>query len=389
LISGIIAESRPQGFSIGNTNSAFYNGKHLAEAQDMIVVTVNYRVNIFGFPGGPGETQNLGLRDQRAAVEWLRENIAKFGGDAHRIVLSGQSSGGVAIDYWAYAYKQDPIVTGLITVSGNAFSFPLNDPAVTDRNWNTAVAAVGCNTTTDDAAIMACMRAADWPTIKAAAAGIRPSPSGSVLRSVPPFYPQVDNEIVFPNYLDLTAAGAFAKLPVLGGNNHHEAGYYQVPAFGNGIIPTEAQVAAFHLESFTCPASYQATARMARGIPAWTYRYGGDWANTRLYPTSGSYHGVDLHMVFGGSEAVSGIAPEKEQKALTEVMQRAWYVFASDPWHGLYKELGWPKWRKGEESLVLLGMGNKAQPEFVDPALYDAPCSTVTMGALGTSAPAV
>jgi hypothetical protein len=70
-------------------------------------------------------------------------------------------------------------------------------------------------------------------------------------------------------------------------------------------------------------------------------------------------------------------------------MQRAWYGFASAPWHGLYKELGWPKWRKGEESLVLLGMGNKAQPEFVDPAVYDAPCSTVTMGALGTSAPVV
>jgi carboxylesterase type B len=56
-------------------------------------VTVNYRLNIFGFPGAPGETQNLGLRDQRAAVEWLRDNISGFGGDPEKITISGQSSG--------------------------------------------------------------------------------------------------------------------------------------------------------------------------------------------------------------------------------------------------------------------------------------------------------
>jgi carboxylesterase type B len=57
------------GFTIGNTNSVFYNGRYFANAQDVIVVTVNYRLNIFGFPGAPGGTQNQGLRDQRAAVE--------------------------------------------------------------------------------------------------------------------------------------------------------------------------------------------------------------------------------------------------------------------------------------------------------------------------------
>ncbi|KAL1842997.1 hypothetical protein VTJ49DRAFT_3474 [Mycothermus thermophilus] len=374
-------------FTIGNTNSPFYNGKHFANAQDIVVVTVNYRVNIFGFPSAPGEVQNLGLRDQRAAVEWIRTNIGKFGGDASRIIIAGQSSGGVAADYWAYAYEQDPIAAGLILVSGNAFSFPVNALGVTDRNWETVVGLVGCNTTTDHAEIMSCMRSVDWQDIKAAAATVRPAPSTSVLRSVPPFYPQVDNEIVFDDYLSLTAQGRFARIPVLGGHNHYEAGYYRVPAYGQGRIPTPDQVDSFHLESFTCPASYQANARRAHGVSTWVYRYYGDWDNTRLYPDSGAYHGVDLHMIFGGSEEVSGIAPSEEQKKVTKEMQKAWFVFAKDPEDGLEKELGWPKWNPDEDTLIGLAYNNQAGVQTLDPATYDAPCSTITMGALGVPTP--
>ncbi|KXX77198.1 Cholinesterase [Madurella mycetomatis] len=373
-------------FTIGNTNTPFYNGKYLAEAQDLVVVTVNYRVNIFGFPGAPGETQNLGLRDQRAAVEWVQKNIAEFGGDARRIVLAGQSSGGVAVDYWAYAYENDPIAAGLVLVSGNVFSFPLNAPGIPERNWDTVVGAVGCNETTDHATIMACMRAVNWTDIKAAASAVRPSASMSVLRSVPAFYPQVDNDVVFGDYINRTRAGRFARLPILGSNTDNEAGYYRVPAFANGIVPTDAQVASFHLESFTCPTAYQAAGRRSYGVPAWVYRYFGDWDNTRLYPTSGAYHGVDLHMLFGNSEEVSGLPTAPEQRALTKMMQKAWYSFANDPWSGLQRDMNWPLWKPGRDSLVLLGMDNKSEAQYVNPGLYDAPCSTVTMGALGTSA---
>ncbi|KAI8203364.1 hypothetical protein K4K49_008427 [Colletotrichum sp. SAR 10_70] len=368
-------------FAIGNTNSPFYNGKYFADAQDVVVVTVNYRINIFGFPGIPGQPQNLGLRDQRAAVEWVRANAASFGGNPSKITIAGQSSGGVSVDYWSYAYTKDPIANGLIAPSGNAFSFPLNSLGVPERNWNTVVGAVNC---TDSEDVLACMREKDWQDIKAAAAAVKPTSSSSVLRSIPPFYPIVDNEIVFPDYVSLTKNGSFAKLPIFFGNNNNEDGYYRIPAYGNGVVPTSEQVTSFLLESFTCPNLYQANARLAQGVPAWIYRYFGDWDNTRLFPTSGAYHGVDLHMIFGASGDVSGIPPSDAQRETTRVMQRAWAAFANDPQNGLSEVIGWPKFDPETDSLVLLAQGNDPQPSFVKPDVYGAPCSTVTMGALAT-----
>lgn len=320
------------GFAIGNTNSPFYNGKYFADAEDIVVVTVNYRTNIFGFLGAPDETQNLGLRDQRAAVEWVRNNIWRFGGNPTKITIAGQSSGGVAVDYWTYAYKKDPIVNGIIAPSGNAFSFPVNSPGVPEKNWNSVVSAVGCS---DAADVMACMREVNWEDIKAAAAAIRPASSSSVLRSIPPFYPKPDGEIVFSDYVSLTEAGSFAKVPVFFGHNHNEDGYYRIPAFGNGVTPTDAQVDSFLLESFTCPVSFQAEARRGHGVPSWAYRYLADWDNTRLFPTSGAYHGVDLHMIFGASEDVSGLPASADQKKLTKIMQHAWFLFSNNPTSGL------------------------------------------------------
>ncbi|KAI2483261.1 hypothetical protein Ptr902_05578 [Pyrenophora tritici-repentis] len=58
-------------FAGDNTNTLFANGQYLVNNTDIIVVSVNYRLNIFGFPGGPNTDTNLGLRDQRLAVQWL------------------------------------------------------------------------------------------------------------------------------------------------------------------------------------------------------------------------------------------------------------------------------------------------------------------------------
>lgn len=93
-------------FSAGTSNTPFYNGEFMADAQDVVVVTFNFRMNIFGFPGAPElEVKNLALLDQRLAVSWVRDNIAAFGGDPSRITIAGQSSGAWAVSNWAYAFQ--------------------------------------------------------------------------------------------------------------------------------------------------------------------------------------------------------------------------------------------------------------------------------------------
>ena len=173
-----------------------------------MVVTLNYRINIFGFPGAPGHEQNIGLLDQRLAVEWVRDNIGAFGGCSSKIVIFGQSVGGVAVDYWSYAYLKDPIVSGLISHSGNAFSFPINSRELAERHWYNVTSSLGCG---DKGDVMACMRKQDFKDIKAAAAKVKPPPT-ILARSQPVFQPTPDGKTVFEDYEPLSSEGKFAKL---------------------------------------------------------------------------------------------------------------------------------------------------------------------------------
>lgn len=80
-------------FTTGGQNVPYQIPEKVVERrQDVIVVTINYRLNIFGFPNSKALTeQNLGLLDQRVALEWVAKNIEAFGGDPKRVVLWGQS----------------------------------------------------------------------------------------------------------------------------------------------------------------------------------------------------------------------------------------------------------------------------------------------------------
>lgn len=92
-------------------------------------------------------------------------------------------------------------------------------------------------------------------------------------------------------------------------------------------------------------------------------------------------------MIFGASGDVSGIPPSGPQKETTALMQSAWAAFAKDPADGLSSVLGWPRYDPEEESLVLLAVDNNPEPQFVKPSTFDAPCSTITLGSLGTAVP--
>jgi cholinesterase len=82
-----------QGFVVGSANNKAYNGALLADQHDVVVVGLNYRLGVLGFPGASVPNKNPGLLDQRAGVEWLRDNVEAFGGDPKRMIKFGQSAG--------------------------------------------------------------------------------------------------------------------------------------------------------------------------------------------------------------------------------------------------------------------------------------------------------
>ncbi|HEY0301267.1 MAG TPA: carboxylesterase family protein [Rhizomicrobium sp.] len=85
-------------FISGSGSSPNYDGSRMAEENDVVVVTINYRLGVLGFPPfhvfGPETPGNLGLLDQAAALEWVRDNIATFGGDPDNVTIYGYSAGG-------------------------------------------------------------------------------------------------------------------------------------------------------------------------------------------------------------------------------------------------------------------------------------------------------
>lgn len=91
-------------YCLGTGAQVIYDGRHLAELGDVVVVTINYRLGAFGFLDFSALStddavfeSNLGLRDQIAALEWVRDNIAGFGGDPDNVTIFGESSGGASV----------------------------------------------------------------------------------------------------------------------------------------------------------------------------------------------------------------------------------------------------------------------------------------------------
>jgi para-nitrobenzyl esterase len=85
-----------------NGSASIYDSRWLAGRGDIIVVTINYRLGALGFlahPGlGPaGAVGNYGLEDQQAALHWVRDNIANFGGDPDKVTIAGESAGGMSV----------------------------------------------------------------------------------------------------------------------------------------------------------------------------------------------------------------------------------------------------------------------------------------------------
>jgi cholinesterase len=238
----------------------------------------SYRLNVFGFPGNPSiPNLNLGLLDQRTAIEWVRDNIAAFGGDPSRITIFGQSAGSCSVDYYSYAYTSDPIVAGFIQESGTINGFGTVNTAAANAGWFNVTTALGCGSSSSNLSeVLACMRTKSTDSILKA---IPQTQSKTELLSS--FSPAVDNITVLSDYPARSAAGNFIKAPLLSGNTDYEAGLFAtIAALSNVTYPREFWDA-FNLRIFTCPAGLRANISISAGIPTWRYRYFGVFPNLR------------------------------------------------------------------------------------------------------------
>ncbi len=83
------------GYLHGDGADPLFDGSNLARAQDLVIVTINYRLGVWGF--APLQEHNVGLADQIAALQWVARNIAQFGGDPNNVTIVGESSGAMSV----------------------------------------------------------------------------------------------------------------------------------------------------------------------------------------------------------------------------------------------------------------------------------------------------
>ncbi|MFN4145932.1 MAG: carboxylesterase/lipase family protein [Runella sp.] len=113
------------GFVAGDASEPRYDGESMAK-KGIVVVTCNYRLNIFGFLAHPelsAETPykasgNYGLLDQYAALQWVQRNIAAFGGDPKKVTIAGESAGSISVSYQMASPLSKNLIAGAIGESG-------------------------------------------------------------------------------------------------------------------------------------------------------------------------------------------------------------------------------------------------------------------------------
>ncbi|WP_183085162.1 carboxylesterase/lipase family protein [Trinickia fusca] len=202
-------------YAAGDGSEPRYDGANLA-ARGIITVTVNYRLGAFGFLALPqlakesphGASGNYGLLDQVAALRWVRENIARFGGDPQKVTIGGESVGAAAVN----AHMASPLSRGLfaraIGESGSAFSSaaPWRRKEA-EKTGRTLMRELGVTT-------LAALRS--MPADRVVNAGLDTNRDFD-------FWPIVDGHFLSEPPATTFRNGAQAQVPLLIGTNSHEA----------------------------------------------------------------------------------------------------------------------------------------------------------------------
>ncbi|MGB5948970.1 MAG: carboxylesterase family protein [Parvibaculum sp.] len=201
-------------------SSSLYRLDRLAMKADAVVVTMNYRLGVFGFMPHPafGADRNGGyaLEDQRLAMRWVKQNISAFGGDPDNITLAGESAGAASVCMHMIAPEESSGLFNKAIVQSGACVFQLRN--VEDRkSFGEAVAKeAGCS---DPATALQCLRSKD-PEVLIAAGDA--ASAGDLMAFVPPY----GTKTLPLSGLEAIDSGRFVKVPVLNGGTRDELRLY-------------------------------------------------------------------------------------------------------------------------------------------------------------------
>ncbi len=376
------------GYIVGAGNYEMYHGANLAAKHNVVVVSINYRLGALGFLALPelaqedpnGSTGNYGLFDQVAALEWVRDNIANFGGNPKNVTIFGESAGGGSVCELLVSPRAAGLFHRGIIESGSCdFSQTLEEGYAYGRKF---AASAGC--TDEDA--RACLR-----TLPAEKLITRISMKLNYL-------PTIDGYYLTDRSIDLIAQRKFNRVPVMIGTNRDEGNYILIfkPlslfASKKKVIKLVKQalgaradeiLAMYSFDDYRIPVllssairsdgfgsrGFDAAEKLSAHVPVYYYRF--DWDEQRLGRIMGAFHGLEIPLVFGNLSLhfpASNLRLVMTKKAarkaepLSEQMMTYWSNFArtGDPNGAGLTE--WPKYEAGEKLRLHLDTPISARP---------------------------
>ncbi|KAK2737438.1 hypothetical protein FQN57_007528 [Myotisia sp. PD_48] len=195
----------------------------------IIHVSINYRMGLFGFAISDAlraeKSTNAGLRDQRLAMEWVRDNIKNFGGDPDKITIAGQSSGGLAVGLHTLAYggtRPVPFQQGIC--QSQALEQGITGD-FTIKEMRLVAGATGCNTTDlHSAATIACLRDMDMAPLLQKSIDVHIADMTNNIGDS--WLPAVGDDFLPDAPSKLVAEGRFAKITTMIGYTEEDVTYY-------------------------------------------------------------------------------------------------------------------------------------------------------------------
>jgi len=380
------------GYTAGSASEPRHDGQFLAH-RNVVIVTLNYRLGIFGFfthPDLAAESPhhaagNYGLLDQAAALAWVSRNIMAFGGDPNNITVFGESAGSFSVSSLMASPLSKTLIAKAIGESGAAFhSSGLTYPTLAKTEQDDAAFAQ----TAFNASTIADLRkvSAD-DLVKAAGAHTTPPP--------PRFGPVVDGYFLPESVPEIYAAGNQAHVPLLAGWNADEV---RAMITMSPVKPTVDTFSAQATKDFgtrsadflaVYPATTDAEAVQSAGdfvsdrfiaystwawleaqvktgqAPVYRYRFDLAAPGDKFHPAgTGAFHSDDIEYVFGTLDSRQQATIRPEDRALSDQIQKYWTNFARNGDPNSPTLPTWPPYGPTNDWQVMhLNTTSQAQPD--------------------------